>query len=190
MASDDRLLVQRSKRGDMEAFEELVRRYENKVYSIAYRFMGNHADASDLAQEAFLRLYQALPRFRGDAGLTTWIYHITANVCRDELRRRQRAQVISLDNLPVSPEGGDNPGNRRTHPEEELERRELQEQVQLCLNRLSDDHRLVLIMREMQGLSYEEMAQILQCSMGTVKSRLNRARQAFRKKMTEEMEHL
>ena len=86
----DEVLVDRSKKGDLDAFEELVRRYEGKVYGMAYRFMGNHADAGDLAQEGFIRLYQALPGFRGDSSFSTWMYRIVANACRDELRRRQR----------------------------------------------------------------------------------------------------
>nr|WP_204618930.1 sigma-70 family RNA polymerase sigma factor [Desulforadius tongensis] len=189
---DDQQLIERSKSGDYIAFEELVRRYENKVYNVAYRFVGNHADASDLAQEAFIKIYQALGSFRGDSSFMTWIYHITANVCRDELRRRQKKQTISLDddfqdkdNLPlILSLSSDKPG-----PEEEIERMELREQVQQCLNMLSDEHRLILIMREMQQLSYDEIAKVLGCSLGTVKSRLSRARMAFKQKMTTILEH-
>lgn len=189
MVLDDRQLVKKSKLGDLDAFEELVRRYENKVYSIAYRFMGNHADACDIAQEAFIRLYQALPRYREEAGLTTWMYHITANACRDELRKKQRAMVVSINNYVNEPFEETSASSESTNPEDELEKLELQEQVQLCLNKLSDEHRIILILREMQNLSYEEIARVLNCSMGTVKSRLNRARQAFREKLSEQMEH-
>ncbi len=186
MSLTDKQLIERSKSGDYIAFEELVHRYENKVYTVAYRFMGNHADACDLAQEAFIKVYQALPRFRGDSSFMTWIYHITANVCRDELRRRQRKQTISLDEAyndsdnmsPLLHIASDDPG-----PEEEVERQEIREQVQRCLNMLSDEHRLILVMREIQGFSYDEIAQMLDCSLGTVKSRLNRARVAFKEKM-------
>ncbi|HZK18926.1 MAG TPA: sigma-70 family RNA polymerase sigma factor [Clostridia bacterium] len=186
---DDRQLVRKSKQGDLDAFEELVRRYENKVYSIAFRFMGNHADASDIAQEAFIRLYQALPRYREEAGLTTWMYHITANACRDELRKKQRARLIPLNDYITETFEGSNTAKSGTNPEEELERLELQEQVQLCLNKLTDEHRIILILREMQDLSYEEISEVLKCSMGTVKSRLNRARKALREKLLEQMEH-
>lgn len=182
MQPADEILIKKSKNGDMEAFELLVRRYENKVYTVAYRFLGNHADASDLAQETFLRLYQALPGFRGDSSFMTWLYRITANACRDELRRQQRYHTVSLDS-----EAGNNntqaflqaPGHIPS-PEEAVEKKEFNETIQQCLNNLSEEHRLVLVMREIQGMSYEEIAGVLNCSLGTVKSRLNRARQAFR----------
>jgi RNA polymerase sigma-70 factor (ECF subfamily) len=87
---DERELIKRSAAGDLEAFSELVRRYEKKVFTVAYRFTGNYSDASDLAQEVFIRVYQALPRFRGEASFNTWLYRITANLCRDELRRQKR----------------------------------------------------------------------------------------------------
>lgn len=184
MQPADDILINRSKNGDLEAFELLVKRYENKVYTVAYRFLGNHADASDLAQEAFLRLYQSLPGFRGESGFMTWMYRITANVCRDELRRRQKHQVISLDAEDVNNQNNNIaqlPGRDPT-PEEALEKKEFNDFIQECLLSLSEEHRLVLIMREIQDMSYEEIAEVLKCSLGTVKSRLNRARMAFREK--------
>lgn len=184
MQPADDILISRSKNGDLEAFELLVKRYENKVYTVAYRFLGNHADASDLAQEAFLRLYQSLSGFRGESGFMTWMYRITANVCRDELRRRQKYQVISLDAEDVNNQNNTMsqlPGRDPT-PEEALENKEFNELIQQCLLSLSEEHRLVLIMREIQDMSYEEIADVLKCSLGTVKSRLNRARMAFREK--------
>lgn len=189
-ALTDEILIERSKNGDLEAFELLVRRYESKVYTIAYRFLGNHADASDLAQETFLRLYQALPGFRGESSFMTWLYRVTANACRDEIRRRHKHQLVSLD-------AGDGTGGiQNVHhaggcilsPEEAVERKEFNEVVQQCLNNLSEEHRLVLVMREIQGMSYEEIASVLQCSLGTVKSRLSRARQAFKEKFSSRME--
>jgi RNA polymerase sigma-70 factor (ECF subfamily) len=181
----DKELIEKSLSGDYIAFEELVHRYENKVYTVAYRFMGNHADACDLAQEAFIKMYQALPKFRGDSSFMTWIYHITANVCRDELRRRQKKQTLSLDDdsddnvAPKLTIASDEPG-----PEEIIESIELSAQVQQCLNMMSEDYRLVLIMREIQGLSYDEIAETMNISLGTVKSRLSRARAVFKEKIT------
>lgn len=184
MQQADDILIEKSKNGDLEAFELLVRRYESKVYTVAYRFLGNHADASDLAQETFLRLYQALPRFRGESSFMTWLYHITANACRDEIRRQQRYHVVSLD-----AETGNNGTqaisqvpSRAPSPEEAVEQKEFNEVVQHCLSNLSEEHRLVLVMREIQDMSYEEIADVLKCSLGTVKSRLSRARQAFKTK--------
>lgn len=190
MQPTDEALIERSKNGDLEAFEALVRRYENKVYTVAYRFLGNHADASDLAQETFLRLYQALPNFRGESSFMTWLYRITANACRDEIRRRQRYNVVSLD--------GETGANNSLvisqaqsgilSPEDAVEKKELNEMVQKILNKLTEEHRLVLVMREIQGMSYEEIALFLDCSLGTVKSRLSRARQAFREIFIEQRE--
>lgn len=188
----DEILIEKSKNGDLEAFELLVRRYESKVYTVAYRFLGNHADASDLAQETFLRLYQALPGFRGQSSFMTWLYRITANACRDEIRRQQRYHVVSLD-----VEAGTNGTQAITQvpshdpsPEEAVERKEFNEMVQQCLGNLSEEHRLVLVMREIQDMSYEEIADVLKCSLGTVKSRLSRARQAFKEKFSGQRELL
>lgn len=184
MQPADEILINRSKNGDMEAFEQLVRRYENKVYTVAYRFLGNHADASDLAQDTFLKLYHALPGFRGESSFTTWLYRITANACRDEIRRQQRFHVVSLDSETAN--HGANYMSRVSgsapSPEEVFERKEFNGVIQQCINSLSDEHRLILIMREIQGMSYDEIAGVLQCSLGTVKSRLSRARRAFKEK--------
>ncbi len=190
MHRTDEVLVQKTKNGDLDAFDELVRRYEGKIYGLAYRFMGNHADASDLAQDTFIRVYQALAGFRGDAAFSTWIYRIAANICRDELRKRQRRRSVSMDEMIDASPANVPTADGSYSPEETVQRYEVQRQVQFCLNELSDDHRLVLVMREIQGLSYEEIAGALQCSMGTVKSRISRARSALKDKMSKEGELL
>ncbi|AGL00774.1 RNA polymerase sigma factor [Desulfoscipio gibsoniae] len=186
----DEVLVQKSKDGDLEAFDELVRRYESKIYGLVYRFMGNHADASDLAQDTFIRLYQALAGFRGDAAFSTWLYRIASNICRDEIRKRQRRRSVSMDEMIDASPANVPTADDSYSPEETVQRREMQRQVQFCLNQLSDDHRLILIMREMQGLSYEEIAGVLQCSLGTVKSRISRARNALKERMSKQGELL
>jgi len=182
----DEVLVQKTKNGDLDAFDELVRRYEGKIYGLAYRFMGNHADAGDLAQDTFIRIYQALSGFRGDAAFSTWLYRIAANICRDELRKRQRRHSVSMEEMIDASPANVPTADGSYSPEETVQRREVQRQVQLCLNELTDDHRLVLIMREIQGLSYEEIASALQCSIGTVKSRISRARNALKEKLSEQ----
>ncbi len=186
---DDGILVKRSQNGDLDAFEELVRRYEGKVYNVAYRFMGSHADAGDLAQDAFIKVYQALPSFRGDASFATWLYRIVSNVCRDEIRKQQRQRKVSLNEVML--QSGSNPhlvASAEMSPEECAERNEIQCLVQKQLDSLSGEHRLILIMREIQGLSYEEIASSLDCTLGTVKSRLSRARQALRQKVLDQGE--
>lgn len=183
----DKNLIEKSKKGDLNAFEQLVRRYENKVFTVAFRFTGNYDDACDVAQEAFLRLYQALPGFREESNLMTWFYRIIANVCRDEMRRRKRYNNFSLDGNP----GGCNIlqlPDQGVLPEEVVEKQEFTDMVQKCLDSLSEEHRFILIMRDIQGLSYDEMAQILNISLGTVRSRLNRARQVFKGKIIEAKE--
>ncbi|HHW44029.1 MAG TPA: sigma-70 family RNA polymerase sigma factor [Desulfotomaculum sp.] len=177
-------LIDRARNGDLDAFTDLVCRYEKKVFTAAYRIMGNYSDACDLAQEVFIRVYQALPRFRGDCSFITWLYRITANLCRDELRRQGRQKKNSLDEMLASSAGKSLPVDQCPSPCESLERREFQEIVQGCLNELPEEYRLVLIMREIQGLSYDEIAATLDISLGTVKSRLSRARQAFRQKIS------
>ena len=187
---DDLYLIEKAKSGDYEAFEKLVSKYEAKVYTVAYRFFGNHEDACDLTQEVFIKVYKSLSDFRGDSNFMTWLYRITANACRDELRKRKSKCTISLDEeikedmtlLSSIP-------NNTLPPDAEFERKELSDQVQHCLNLMSDEHRLVLIMREIQGLSYDEIAASMKCSLGTVKSRLSRARTIFRKKFSILMEH-
>ncbi|MCF8010953.1 MAG: sigma-70 family RNA polymerase sigma factor [Clostridiales bacterium] len=178
----DEQLVTRFKKGNVEAFEELVSRYEVKIYNLAYRFTGNYTDAGDLAQEAFIRVYRALSKFRGDSSFSTWMYRIASNVCRDELRKQRRKKSVSLEEM--GPAGGELvvPDTART-PDEIAVSRDLQERIQKYLNELSPDYRLILVMREIQELSYEEIASILKCSMGTVKSRLSRARGALKNKI-------
>lgn len=184
-------LVNRAKKGDSEAFSVLVQRYENKIYNLAYRLVGNHADAGDLAQETFIKLYHSIHTYRGDASFATWLYRVATNVCRDELRRQQRQKKISLDEMIEQPGFALSSDNEQEMPEEVLEKKELQEQMQSFLLELSDEHRIVLIMREVQELSYEEIAAALDCSLGTVKSRLNRARQALKQKfLGQTREHL
>ena len=175
-------LILQCKDGNVEAFEQLVIKYQRQIYTVAYRFMGNHEDASDLAQEAFLKAYKSIGRFRGESSLKTWLYHIVSNVCRDELRKRKKGQVFSLD-APILTEEGEIP--RQTEdwtyaPDLIYESKEIQLFIQEALNQLSPEYKEVIILREIQGFSYEEIATHLDCSLGTIKSRLNRARKAMR----------
>ncbi|MBO8170036.1 MAG: sigma-70 family RNA polymerase sigma factor [Thermoanaerobacteraceae bacterium] len=187
--ADDRLL-ERSKAGDVEAFAQLISQYEKKVYTIAYRFMGNHEDASDLAQEAMLKAYRSIKKFRGDASFKTWLYHITANVCRDELRRRSKRRETSLDE-PLFFENDEVPkqtADWTNVPERVYENKELQGYLHGLIKALTPEYRMVIVMREIQGLSYEEIARQLDCSLGTVKSRLSRARKALKDKIVADRE--
>ena len=171
-------LIRAAAAGDDTAFAELVRIYENKAYHLALRMCGNEEDALDVAQDAFLAAWKGLPSFRGESGFSTWLYRLVSNAAIDHLRRtkHQRGNV-SLDDEELNLDAPDpNPG-----PQEHAEGAELQQTVQEALNTLGDDHRTVLIMREVQGLSYEEISGALNIDLGTVKSRISRARTALRK---------
>ena len=171
-------LVRAAASGDEAAFGELVRMYENKAYHLALRMCGNAEDAYDVAQDAFLAAWKGLPSFRGDAGFSTWLYRLVSNAAIDHLRRtkHQRGNV-SLDDEELNIDAPDTaPG-----PLENAVEKELQQAVQDGLAQLGDDHRAVLVMREVQSLSYEEIARTLEIDLGTVKSRISRARTALRK---------
>ncbi len=171
-------LVRAAARGDEDAFGELVRMYENKAYHLALRMCGNAEDAADVAQDAFLAAWRGLASFRGDCGFSTWLYRLVSNAAIDHLRRTKHQRGhISLDDEEMNLDARDPaPG-----PQESAEDMDLKHLVQDGLNRLGDDHRTVLIMREMQELSYEEIAHTLRIDLGTVKSRIARARTALRK---------
>ena len=171
-------LARRAAGGDEDAFAQLVGLHEKKVYGLALRMCGNAEDAADAAQEAFLAAWKGLPRFRGEAGFSTWLYRLTSNAAIDHLRRvkRQRGEV-SLD--------GGGPGldavDDAPSPQAQAEETELREAVAEGLSMLSEDHRQALLLRELRGLSYEEIASELRVDLGTVKSRISRARGSLRK---------
>lgn len=175
---EETVLIQKSQQGDLDAFEQLLLRYEKKVYTIAYKYMGNHEDASDLAQEALIKAYQSIGSFRGEASFGTWIGRITANKCLDELRRRKRIQLTSLDDEVELEEGSVQKelAAEGDTPEEYTVRQETVHYVQTMLSQMREEYRIVLVLREQEGYSYEEIAQQLSCSLGTVKSRISRAR--------------
>ena len=171
-------LARRAAGGDEDAFAQLVGLHEKKVYGLALRMCGNPEDAADAAQEAFLAAWKGLPRFRGEAGFSTWLYRLTSNAAIDHLRRvkRQRGEG-SLD--------GGGPGldavDDAPSPQAQAEETELREAVAEGLSMLSEDHRQALLLRELRGLSYEEIASELRVDLGTVKSRISRARGSLRK---------
>ena len=175
---DETVLIQKSQQGDMDAFEQLVLLYEKKVYTIAYKYMGNHEDASDMAQEALIKAYQSIGSFRGEAAFGTWLGRITANKCLDVLRKRQRVQVTSLDDEVELEEGSVKKelASEAVTPEEHTVQQETVQYVQDMIGQMREEYRIVLVLRELEGHSYEEIASMLSCSLGTVKSRISRAR--------------
>ena len=171
-------LVRAAAGGDENAFADLVRMYENKAYHLALRMCGNEEDAGDVAQDAFLAAWRGLPSFRGESGFSTWLYRLVSNAAIDHLRRtkHQRGNV-SLDDEELNLDAPDDSPT----PHEAAEANDLKDAVAKGLKELSDDHRTVLVMREVQELSYEEIARALSIDLGTVKSRISRARNALRK---------
>lgn len=173
---DERELIAAAKRGSERAFEQLVRANEKKVYTLCLRMCGDPADAEEAAQEAFLAAWKGLPSFRGDSAFSTWLHRLAANACIDLLRRTRRTRAeLSLDDELAA-----EPVDERASPQRELERREQREAVQRGLAALPDEHRTVLVLREVEQLSYAEIAAATGLELGTVKSRISRARAQLR----------
>ena len=170
--------------GDQDAFEQLVRLYEKRVYALTSRMCRNPADAEEAAQEAFLAAWQGLPFFRGDSSFSTWLYRLASNACVDVLRREGRHRSAAGPSLndeeTVIDVADDAPS-----PHALAERAELRQQIEEALSALPEDYRQVLILREMHQRSYDEIAEILALDLGTVKSRINRGRKRLRKILLE-----
>lgn len=182
---DEQALIERCKAGDVGAFDELVRIYEKRVFNCALRIAGNYHDASDVAQEAFLRAFNSINTFRGDAKFATWIYRIVTNVYLDERKKSKAHRQTSLDDYIELEENSvtrqiqdDSPS-----PEEMVETEERARVLQQAINSLPDYQRIIVTLYHMQHRSYEEIAEILRLPIGTVKSRLNRARLALAEKL-------
>lgn len=180
----DEELVRRVQQGNVEAFEELVRRYERKVYNITYRLLGNEQDANEALQDTFLRAYRFMPKFKFKSTFYTWLYRIATNVSLTRLRRRKNVEVVSLDApLPDTDElKFDLPDTGQT-PEEAFTQKRLRERLDRAVQELPEDYRKVVVLRDLQGLSNEEVSRILKLSVPAVKSRLHRARLALREKL-------
>ncbi len=177
--SEEKILsiIREVRDGNVNAFEAIVREYEKNVYNIALRMSGSREDALDISQEAFLKAYHALESFRGDSKFSVWLYRIVSNTCLDFLRERKRRAEVSL-----SVEDDEGESAQREIPDESLsperlyERRSTREAVQRGLMSLPEDQRKILLLREIQGFSYEEIGRVLSLESGTVKSRIFRAR--------------
>lgn len=178
-------LIQQSCAGSIDAFEQLILLYEKRVYTIAYKYMGNHEDANDMAQEALIKAYQSIGSFRGEAAFGTWLGKITANRCLDELRKRKKLQTTSLEDTLELEEGCvkkelESPA---VTPEEHAVQQETAAYMQMLIGELKEEYRVAIVLREMDGYSYEAIADSLSCSVGTVKSRISRARQYLRERI-------
>ncbi len=167
--------------GREEAFNRLVLRHQKMAFNIAYRFLGNYEDASEVAQDAFVKAYRSLRKFRGESKFSTWLCSIVINLSRNKYRRRKR--FYSIDE-PIDTGEGEvrvEIADRSERPDETLERKEMSRRIQECLNRISPEHREVLILRDIQGMGYNHISHLLRCAEGTVKSRLHRGRVELKK---------
>jgi len=178
-ASIDLVLVQRAQAGDLPAYDELIRRYQERVYATIYHMTSNHDDASDLTQETFIKGFTALKSFKGDSSFYTWVYRIAVNKTINFIKAKRNKTHLSLNDLDFNAEH--DPGivnliSDKT-PRREIGLTELQEKLNDAMQRLSPVHRLVVTLHDVQGLPHEEIATIMDCNIGTVRSRLFYARQ-------------
>lgn len=176
------ILFKKAQNGDLEAFEALVKSYEKLIYNAAYRMLSNAQDAEDASQEVILKVYRNLSACKTPAAFKSWLFRIINNTCIDELRKRKGKTALSLDNqLEESGAWTENPILKdETTPESEFLRNDLNKNIQNAINRLPPDYRAIVVMRDINGLSYEDITSALDINMGTVKSRISRARKKLR----------
>ncbi|MBC7260226.1 MAG: sigma-70 family RNA polymerase sigma factor [Chloroflexi bacterium] len=176
---DEQSLIAQAQRGDLHAFNQLVLAYQSTLYNVAYRILGDSDAAADATQDAFVSAYKAIARFRGGS-FKAWLLRIVTNACYDQLRVKQRRPTDSLDDMLVEPEHDATLRDDSESPEDFVLRQELGAAIQQGLSVLPPDQRITLVLSDIEGLSYEEIAQATQVSLGTVKSRLSRARSKLR----------
>ena len=183
-------LMERYQKGDENAFTLLVRRHQQPLINFIARFINDRDSAEDLAQETFIRIFKAANRYKSEgAHFKTWMYHIASNLCKNELRNRSRRDRDRVDNVVDSEDGdpidliANTPANPELQPEIALERKELRCAIQKAIAELPERYRLPLVLRDLQGLSYEEISEVLELRSGTTKSRINRARLMLKEKL-------
>ena len=178
--ADDRPWVLRAKQGDLAAYDELIRRHQQRIYGLCYHLTSNHEDANDLAQDAFIKGWKALASFKGDSSFYTWIYRVAYNSCLNHLKtRRNRTPHLSLNDLDFQTEHDPDLValiSNRT-PRRDIDLAELQKSLNAALLKLSEEHRAVVVLHDVEGLPHDEIAKIVGCNPGTVRSRLFYARQ-------------
>ena len=191
MATDDLTLVQRAKSGDARAFKLLVERYQRKVISVALGMVKDREEAMDVAQEAFIKVHKYLDHFKGDSSFYTWLYRITTNCCIDVLRKRNamKGESVEFDEQVQMDFAEANIGalgsQLGTNPQKSALRKELAEKIEEALQQVPEKHRAILLLREVEGMSYEDLSRTLEIPKGTVMSRLFHARAKVQKLLTE-----
>jgi RNA polymerase sigma-70 factor, ECF subfamily len=185
-SADDQALVRASQRGEMAAFEELVSRHRDKIYARAYSMMRNEDEAVDLSQEAWVKGWQRLNQFHGESSFGTWMTRIVINLCLDQLRKHKRQRTESIEEMDEESGGVERQMPVVTvNPTAGLERKELRQRIDRALGQLSHEHRTVLVLHEFEELEYKEIAKVMECSIGTVMSRLFYARRKMAALLTD-----
>ncbi len=179
LPDDDLVLVRRAQLEDMAAYDELIRRYQERVYATVYHMTSNHEDANDLTQESFIKAYRALRTFKGDSSFYTWVYRIAVNKTINFLKQRKNRIHLSLNDMDFNAEHDPDLVALISHntPRRALNLAELNEKLNAALQKLSEHHRMVVVLHDIQGLSHDEIGAIMDCNVGTVRSRLFYARQ-------------
>jgi RNA polymerase sigma-70 factor (ECF subfamily) len=183
-AQVDQLLVERVQKGDKKAFDLLINKYQHRIISLVARYVSDQTEALDVAQEAFIKAYRAIPRFRGDSAFYTWLYRIAINTAKNWLvAKKRRPPMSDIDAADAEQYDMDSRLKEHGTPENELMREEIRRTVYDTIAQLPDDLRTAIILREMDGMSYEEIAVTMDCPIGTVRSRIFRAREAIDEKL-------
>lgn len=175
-------LIRKAQNGDLRAFEQIVTEHYSKIYNIALGIMGSSHDAEDAAQNVLIKLHSSIGSFRFQSGFSSWVYRITTNVCLDELRKRKRSKSSPMTDIDDN--GVDVP-EESASPEVQYISAEKRDALYQGISKLKNDHKKIIILRDINGFSYTEIAEILKCSEGTVKSRINRARSSLKTILSE-----
>lgn len=188
MSARERRLIRRLKERDEAAFRELVETYSDRVFNMTYRMLGNREEAEDVSQEVFITVFKSIDTFRGDAKFSTWLYRVTANHCKNRIkylaRRHDRSRAEFDERIDrKAAAGGTTAPSEIQRPDQQVEGAQTAVMIQTLIAELDEDHRVLIVLRDIEELSYDEICQITELPEGTVKSRLHRARQALRKKI-------
>jgi len=181
MDEREKALIQKAKMGDEKSFEALILGCQGRAYNIALRYLHNEEDALDALQESFIKIYRHLNKFKEDSRFDTWVYRIVVNTCNDILRKNSNSKITdSINKIDDEKEAVIDIPDTSSSPEEVIVKKEKTDYILQCLEKLNTDQKEVILLRDIQGFTYEEFSDILQCSIGTVKSRINRSRLRLR----------
>ncbi|KJF27839.1 RNA polymerase subunit sigma-24 [Clostridium aceticum] len=187
MQHQEDVLIEKARRGDIESFELLIEAYQKKAFNIAYRILGNLEDANDVTQEALVKVYRSIHNFKGNSSFSTWLYSIVNNVCIDFIRKNKKAKLLYIDGQQEQGAYTKELPDEMNTPECLFEKNEVKRMVHDAINQLNYEQRTIIVLRDIQGFSYQQIAEMLEISVGTVKSRINRGRNHLKLLISEGM---